>query len=357
VLGPAPGVEVEVATFRSDGRYLDGRRPVDVRFGTPKEDAARRDFTINGMFLDPQTNEVLDFVGGQVDLRRGLVRAIGDPGARFEEDKLRLIRAVRFSARFGFVIEPATYEALITMAQSIRVVAPERIAQELRRILTDHHRATAMKLMHATRLLDTILPELGPVSGDPARWEHTLRMLDQLVSLPPPSFALSFAALVHALGEPPSGASSMLTDRGAATAASRLASSLRLSNADRDRIAWLVEHQHAVRALDALSIPARKRLLAHPACPDLMALFRAEVAAEGSGQERLDRAEGYLATLPEGPLDPPPLLDGSDLKQLGIAPGPIFKQILDEARDRQLEGGLRSRQEALEWLAERAPPR
>jgi poly(A) polymerase len=354
VLGPAPAVEIEVATFRSDGRYVDGRRPLDVRFGSPEEDAARRDFTINGMFLDPITGDLLDFVGGQDDLWRGLIRAIGDPRARFEEDKLRLVRAVRFAARLGFPIEAGTRQALLEMAPSISVVAAERIAQELKRMLLDPSRAEAMKLLRETRLLQAILPLLAPLLGDDQRWEHTLRVLDALGASAPPSFSLAFAALVHAIGEPSGGMPPTPSDPASAAAADQAARSLRLSNAERERIAWIVGHQHALRTLFTFSIPERKRLMAHEAIGDLLELLRAEVASGGANPETLARVESYLANLPEGPLDPPPFLNGADLKSLGLQPGPAFKRILDEARDRQLDGSLTSRKDALEWASKQA---
>ena len=210
VLGPhGSGIEVEVATFRSDGAYVDGRRPESVTFSSPELDAARRDFTINGMFLDPFTDEVIDYVGGRDDLRDRILRAIGDPAARFREDKLRLLRAVRFAARFGMAIEPGTRSALRAMAGQVVQVAAERIAQELRRMLVDERRATAMQLALDEGLAAAILPPVAamkgvahgqPVQPDGDLWDHTLLVLRLLPA--GTSFPLAFAALLHDVGKP-----------------------------------------------------------------------------------------------------------------------------------------------------------
>src|SRR5262249_52354055 len=209
VLGPPGAGEVEVATFRSDGAYLDGRHPESVRFGTPEEDAARRDFTINGMFLDPLSGEVIDYVGGRADLQNRVLRAIGEPADRFAEDKLRLLRAVRFAARFGLEIEPRTRAALLAMADEVRVVAAERIAQELRRLLVHGSRALGMQLALETGLVAAILPDLLPMRGlfqgkpvqpDGDLWDHTMLVLENLPE--GPTFPLAFAALYHDVGKP-----------------------------------------------------------------------------------------------------------------------------------------------------------
>ena len=203
------GVEVEVATFRSDGAYVDGRRPESVVFGSPELDAARRDFTINGMFMDPLSGEVIDYVGGQADLENRILRAIGDPAARLREDKLRSLRAIRLAARFQLQIEPATRAALRAMAGQITGVSAERIAQELRRMLVHSSRVQAMNLALETGLVAAILPPLVPMKGlfqgkpmqpEGDLWDHTMLVLDLLP--PDPSFTLAFAALLHDAGKP-----------------------------------------------------------------------------------------------------------------------------------------------------------
>src|SRR5947209_32514 len=212
VLGPRQDgrpLKVQVATFRTDGHYTDGRRPDEVVFSSAREDALRRDFTINGMFFDPLANKLIDYVGGQEDLRAKVLRAIGDPATRISEDKLRMLRAVRIAARFELTIDPATDTAIRGMAEQIAVVSPERIADELRKLLVDPHRARGVNLLHETELLTPIVPELVPMKGLPQGlpgapegdlWDHVLRVLDLLP--PQPSFPLAFAALLHDIGKP-----------------------------------------------------------------------------------------------------------------------------------------------------------
>jgi poly(A) polymerase len=359
VLGPRGAGEVEVATFRSDGRYVDGRRPESVTFGSPEEDAARRDFTINGMFLDPITGAILDHVGGRADLEAGIVRAIGDPAARFAEDKLRLLRAVRFAARFGFRLEPATREALVAMAEQIHVVAPERISQELRRMLVHPSRRLGMELAAGTGLLDAVLPEVAALRGRsdgvvPDLWAHTLDVLDRLP--PAPSFPLALAALLHEVGkplatfDPEDGAAVPEHARVARRRADELARDLKLSNAEREEAALLVEHHVALRAFEAMPVARRKRLLSRPSIGDLIALHRADALALAGVAPHVDACERYLGQLPDGPLDPPPLLTGDDLKRHGLTPGPQFKGWLDAVRDAQLENRLATREQALDFL-------
>jgi poly(A) polymerase len=359
VLGPRGAGEVEVATFRSDGRYVDGRRPESVTFGSPEEDASRRDFTINGMFLDPISGEILDLVGGRADLEAGVVRAIGDPAARFAEDKLRLLRAVRFAARFGFRLDPATRAALVAMAEQIHVVAAERISQELRRMLVHPSRRRGMELVAETGLLDAILPEVaglkGRSDGDvPDLWAHTLDVLDHLPA--EPAFPLALAALLHEVGKPLAASNpgdlALVPEhaRVAKRRADDLARDLKLSNAEREDAAWLVEHHVALRSFDAMPVSRKKRLLARPGIGDLLALHRADALAHSGIAPHVEACEAYLAALPDGPLDPPPLLTGDDLRRHGLTPGPQFKGWLDAVRDAQLENRVTTRDEAFALL-------
>ena len=363
VIGPAGAGDVEVATFRSDGDYLDGRHPESVAFGSPEEDAARRDFTINGLFLDPESGEVIDFVGGRDDLRSGILRAIGDPRARFAEDKLRLLRAVRFAARFGFAIEPETRAALVAMAGQVRAVAAERIAQELRRMLVHPTRAKAMNLAFDVGLVAAILPPLvrmkGLFQGKPVQpegdlWDHTMLILDLLPEAP--SFPLAFAALLHDSGKP---ATKGLQD-GRPTffnheqvgrrIAEDLARGLKLANAERERIAWLVEYHQYLGDAKRLRESKLKRVLAEPGIDELLALHRADALASTGDASQIDYCEYYLRELPTGPVNPPPLLTGRDLAGVGLEPGPRYKVILEAAREAQLDRVLNSKREALEWL-------
>lgn len=350
VLGPKGSGEVEVATFRTDGRYLDGRRPESVVFGTAREDASRRDFTINGMFLDPLQGQVIDYVGGQADLEAGLLRAIGDPAARFEEDKLRLLRAVRFAARFGFTLEPATRAAIRSMAEQVHVVAPERIAQELRRMLTHPTRSTGMALADELGLAAVILPEvlsLRSVLRDTASlWE---RMLDRLDALPPsPGFPLALAALLRDVGVPLAGEGAAAETGAKMTA--QLAGDLRLSNAERDHASWLVRHARLDLRPGTMPTAAYKRLLASPLIEDLLVLREAELRASGGDISEVADCREYLREQPEGPIAPPALISGSDLIAIGLKPGPRFKSLLDAQRDAQLEGEIQTREEALAWV-------
>ncbi len=359
VLGPKGAGEVEVATFRSDGRYLDGRRPESVTFGTPEEDASRRDFTINGMFLDPITNEILDFVGGRSDLETGIIRAIGDPVARFTEDKLRLLRAVRFAARFGFRLDPRTHQAVVQMAEQVHVVAAERISQEFRRMLVHPRRRLGMELLDETGLLDVLLPEVAALRGlaDGAvvdLWTHTRDVLDRLPESP--SFPLALAALLHEIGKRLASASgaddSMIPDyaRVGSRQAEALCRDWKLSNHEREETARLILQHKSLSQFERLSIAQKKRLLAQSGITDLLALARADALATAGAAPLVDACEAYLAECPDGPIDPAPLLTGDDLRRHGLKPGPQFKGWLDAARDAQLENRVTTREQALEFV-------
>jgi poly(A) polymerase len=359
VLNPKGPGDVEVATFRSDGAYVDGRRPQSVSFGSPREDAARRDFTINGMFLDPLSSEVFDYVGGREDLNSGVVRAIGDPSARFAEDKLRLIRAARFAARFGFAIEPRTETALRAMASEIRVVAAERIAQELRRMLVDPSRTAGMNLAKSLGLQDAILPELSPMAAqtlEPSEslWDQTMQVLHHLP--PEPSFPLALAALLHNAGkvQPNNPADCQLSFPSPGVIAKRLVEDLcrrlKLANADRDRAAWLVEHHESLLSPKDLRPSQLKTVLATPGSDELLALHRAIALADGRDAGHIEYCEWYLHALPDGELSPPPLLNGHDLARMGLPPGPPFTRFLARVRVAQLDGVIKTKEEAISWL-------
>lgn len=336
VIGPRAGGEIEVATFRSDGAYTDGRRPDSVTFGCPREDAKRRDFTINGMFYDPVADEVLDYVGGRADLENRYLRAIGDPEARFREDKLRLVRAVRFAARLAMTIEPETRAAIQRMAPQIRVVAPERIAQELRKMLVHPRRAEAARLLRETGLLRALFPRLDELSEDD--WNGVLRALAALPGTV--EFPVALAALFASLGP---------------EAVERVADELRLSNQERDDAVWLVAHREALRDAAGQSLSKLKRLLASPRIESLLELREALDAAEGRPSIDAAHARAQLRDEPNGPINPPPLLSGADLIAAGYPPGPLFARILDRVRDEQLENRLATREEALALVAREHP--
>lgn len=347
VVGPRGAGEVEVATFRSDGSYSDGRRPDSVTFSSPEEDAQRRDFTINGMFFDPLEHKVLDFVGGERDLSQGYVRAIGDPYARMREDKLRMLRAVRFTASLEFGLARNTKAAVIEMASEIHVVSAERIAAELRRMLTDRHRHIAVALANEVGLLREILPEVvmqgsgedSPDTADQkpqqvlATSENLSPQLSALRILQEPSFELAFAMLLRDVPN-----------------VEAICRRLKLSNDELERIAWLVRQQDALRDPDKLSLAQLKRLLAHPFRDDLLALMRATLFAEHADLHPVLFCEQFLEATPPEVLNPPPLVTGNDLIALSLKPGPQFKQLLDEARDAQLNGEVMSHEAAMEWV-------
>ena len=360
------GDEVEVATFRSDGAYVDGRRPESVVFSSPRLDAERRDFTINGMFLDPFTGEVIDYVGGQADLKHRVLRAIGDPEARFREDKLRLIRAVRFAARFGLTIDPTTGAAIRAMAGEVAVVSAERIAQELRRMLVHPSRADAIDLALETGLAAAILPPLVPMKGifqgkpmqpEGDLWDHVLLVLKLLP--PEPSFPLAFAALLHDVGKPATKAvhNGRMTfhhhEQYGRRISDDLCRHLKLSNSERERINWLVEYHQYLGEAKRLREAKLKRVLASPGIEELLALHRADALASFGECPQIDYCEYYLKAQPTGPINPPPLVTGHDLVRHGLSPGAHFATILDQIREAQLERTINSKREALEWLDRR----
>jgi poly(A) polymerase len=339
----SPAGDVEVATFRTEGPYSDGRRPENVSFATAEEDAHRRDFTINGMFYDPLAEQVLDYVGGRDDLARKIVRAIGNPLARFREDKLRMLRAVRIVARFDFELDPDTAEAVQAMAAEILVVSQERIARELKKMLVHPRRRRALELAHGLKLLAVILPELAPVIATagaptgPDRWLATLRALELLDI---PRFEVALAGLFYELAFDD-------TDEKAAEFAEQICRRLKLSNEECHDVSWLVERRHALDGAPTWPLHRLKRLLAEPLIVDLLVLARAQATARGASLADVEFCESYLRVTPWEEVDPPPLINGKDLQELGLVPGPRFKELLEIVRDAQLDGLIKTREEAL----------
>lgn len=329
VLGPRGAGQVEVTTFRRDARYSDGRHPDAVVFSSAEEDASRRDFTINGLFFDPMGNRVIDYVGGQEDLKRGLVRAIGLAEERFTEDKLRMLRAVRFAATFQFALEESTQAAIRRMADEIRVVSPERIAMEMRRMLVDVHRGHAIRLLVETGLHAVVLPEIE--AGDVL--ERRLAVIERLAE---PEFPLALAGLLAEAGE---------------ETAEVVGRRWRLSNKETERTGWLVTHRDALRGAAARPWSSVQRVLAHDGAADLVALFEATLRAGGEPLDDVDWCRQRLAR-PREELDPPPLLTGDDLRLHGVRMGPIYRELLEKLRDAQLDGHVRSRAEALALVDE-----
>ncbi len=338
VLGPKSVSPVEVATFRTEGPYLDGRRPESVEFCTPEEDAQRRDFTINGMFFDPLKEQVHDFVGGMQDLQAGVLRAIGDPAARFDEDKLRMLRAVRFTATLGFRLDSETAVAVERHAESIKVVSAERIAQELRRMLSHHNRGQAVRLMRDVNLLQQVLPEVMQLWSDQKTAETTLAAVSHLEDAA--SFESAAATLMHQLvdiGDDHKQRTRTLNE---------ICHRLRLSNDETNRIVWLVHNLREIAGLSSASQARIKRLLCQPGAAELLGVSRAVALSKEESTDDVDFAAKFLASHSEDELKPAPIVTGGTLREWGMTPGPKFKVILDDMYDRQLNGEIHDLAEA-----------
>jgi poly(A) polymerase len=367
VIGPRQDggyLEAEVATFRNDGVYSDGRRPDAVVFSTAEEDAQRRDFTINGMFFDPLENRLIDYVGGQEDLQRRVLRAIGDAPARFSEDKLRLLRGVRLATRFDLSIEPATRAAMQAMAPQIHAVSAERIADELRQLLVHPRRAAGLNLLFDVGLVPPLLPELVPMKGLPQGppsaptgdlWDHVMKVLELLG--PEASFPLAFATLLHDVGKPrcvgrgPDRWTFHYHEHIGKRMAEELCLRLKLSNAERERIEWLVEKHQFLCDARNMKPSKLKTILDHPGIGQLLALHRADALASGRSIDHVEFCEGLLREWSRDVLNPEPLLTGDDLrKELDLKPGPLFKKLLDAVREAQLDGAIQTREQALELV-------
>ncbi len=331
--GPGDANDIEVATFRTEGPYLDGRRPEHVVFATAEEDAQRRDFTINGMFYDPLQLQVLDFVDGQSDLQRQIIRAIGNPLERFREDKLRLLRAIRFAATLKFQLDPHTADAIRQMASQITIVSAERITQEWKRMLTHSNRLEALRLAADTHLLEHVFPESLPMlRGDRHLWPLAIDALRRLES---PRFELVLATWLTGIPT--------YTGKAARSMCLRM----RLSNEETDRIVWLEEHAGAIAGAPKFLLSRLKRLLTHPFVHDLLAMVRARCEAAGDPLSDVEFCETYLRTTPAEIINPPPLITGDDLIRHGLRPGKQFKVLLDALRDAQLENRISTFDEAL----------
>ena len=357
--------KVQVATFRSDCEYSDGRHPDAVVFSTARADAERRDFTINGMFFDPIQNQLLDYVDGQKDLKAGILRAIGDPLVRFSEDKLRMLRAIRIGTRFGLTMDAATLAAIRQMSAEICVVSAERIAEELRQMLVNPNRAKGMQLFLELGLAKPILPELIPMKGLPQGppnaptsdlWDHVLKVLELLGDKV--SFPLALAALLHDVGKPRTLArtADKFTFYHHEHAGRRMAAEiclrLKLSNAERELVEWLVEKHQFLADVRQMRTSKVKVTLAHPGIRDLLALHRADAVASGRTADHVDYCEQLLTEWTQADLNPPPFITGHDLARHGLKPGPDFKKFLDAVREGQLDGTIKSASAAMQLVAQ-----
>jgi poly(A) polymerase len=354
----------EVATFRSDGAYLDHRRPVDVKFSSPEEDAKRRDFTINGMFFDPEKNEVIDFVGGHADLEKKIVRAIGDPAARFNEDRLRMLRAVRFATVLDYKIDTQTWDALVANAESINEISAERIREELLKIFLSQNRVRGWEMLDQSGLLRAVLPELEAMKGclQPEQFHpegdvfvHTklmLGLLPEKVSVP-----LVLSVLFHDVAKPVTATVDETGrirfnehDRIGAAMTESIMERLRFSRAEIDAVVEMVRQHMVFKDVPKMRVAKLKRFMARPTFEEELELHRVDCA---SSHQMMDNYEFLLRKREEfanEPIIPPPLVRGDDLIALGMQPGPKFGEILEAVETRQLEGALKDREEALAWV-------
>ena len=334
VLGSQDEGQVEVATFRRDAEYTDGRHPDHVTFSSAEEDARRRDFTINGLFHDPLTGQDIDYVGGGDDLRRKRIRAIGDPHQRLAEDKLRMLRAVRFAATFGFSIEADTFAALREHAAELTVVSAERIAQELRRMLVHPQRRIAADLLATTSLLPVILPESADsVAYSGQRWKETLAIMDALNQ---PSTSVALAALLRGVHQ-----------EGGAAAVTNVCRRWRLSNEEAEGILLCLQNESLLRLAHQSQWPKVQRVLTECRIDELLTYVAAVSEVLDEQPVGLSFCLAKLA-LPREQWNPKPLVSGDDLQAAGLPPGPAFGRILHCLRDAQLAGEITDKAQALE---------
>lgn len=363
--------QVEIATFRTDGSYRDARHPESVTFSTPEDDARRRDFSINGLFENPATGEIIDHVGGVGDLRAGVIRAIGDPGRRFAEDALRLLRAVRFSVRLGFAIEPATLAALGEHAGLLARISPERVRDEFSAILTSPGRAEGLDLLVTTGLMRHIIPEVFALIGceQPPQWHpegdvytHTRIMLEMLA--PDAPLTLCLAVLLHDIAKPPcqtydadagrlrfNGHDSMGADMAAG-----ILRRLRYPNHVIDAVTPMVARHMQFMAVQQMRTARLKRFMSQPHFEEELELHRVDCASSNGFMDNYDFIRAKAAEFAAEPLIPPPLVTGRDLIAMSLPPGPLFSELLDAIQTEQLEGRLHDRESALASLRRLAEP-
>lgn len=356
------GQPFEVASFRFDGPYLDGRRPSEVRYGTLEEDVRRRDFTINGMVYDPVADRVIDLVEGRQDLERRVIRAIGDPRRRFEEDRLRMIRAVRFAAGLKFAIDPETLAAIRQLGASITEISWERIGEEITRILTEGGARRGFELLDETGLLAVLLPEVAAMKGveqspdyhpEGDVFTHTLLLLSHLEA---PSETLAYGCLLHDVGKPACARREEHrftfyghTEKGAEMA-EEILKRLKRGRAVWERVAYLTRnHLRHVQA-PQMRLSTLKRFLREEGIEELLELARIDALSSNGDLQYYRFCKTRLAELKEEEIRPAPLVRGDDLIALGFRPGPLFAEILRQVEDAQLGGEIDSRQQALQWI-------
>ena len=356
------GEPFEVASFRHDGPYLDGRHPSEVRYGSLEEDVRRRDFTINGMVYDPLTDRIIDLVGGQSDLAQRRIRAIGDPIERFQEDRLRMVRAVRFAAGLGFAIDEATFAAIRRLAPTVTDIAWERIGDELTRVLIEGGAKRGLELLDASGLLHVLLPEVDALKGvwqspdyhpEGDVFTHTMLLLDHLSA---PSESLAYGCLLHDIAKPlcfrREGERVTFyghTDKGAEMAEDIL-KRLKRSRALRERVSYLVRYHLRLVQAPNMRLSTLKRFLREEGIEELLELARIDALSSNGDLRYYKFCIERLQQLEEDEIRPAPLVRGGDLIELGLVPGPLFGEILHQVEDQQLSGELRDREEALDWI-------
>ena len=367
VIAKHAGIHVEIATFRTDGSYKDNRRPESVTFSTPQEDAKRRDFTINGLFEHPETGEVIDHVGGLADIEAKTLRAIGDPLERFHEDALRLLRAVRFATRLEFAIDPDTAGAMQQCAPLILNISPERIRDEFSKIITSPHRRQGLEQLVESGLIEHFMPEVLPMIGceQPPEWHpegdvytHTRIMLEMLEPDAPLDLCLS--VLLHDIAKPPTQtydeAAGRMRFNGhdavGAEMAREILTRLKYPNAIIDAVEFMVSRHMRFMHVKQMRTAKLKRFMAEETFPREMELHRVDCGSSNRFMDNYEFLQEKLEEFAAGPLVPPPFVTGRDLIQLGLAPGPRFKEILESIQTEQLEGRILDRDAALAYLNE-----
>ncbi|MBU1862217.1 MAG: CCA tRNA nucleotidyltransferase [Candidatus Omnitrophica bacterium] len=354
------GIEFEVATFRSDGEYIDGRHPQEVHFSSAEEDAKRRDFTVNGLFFDPLKKKVIDFINGEADIGKKIIRAIGEAQKRFQEDKLRILRAVRFATKLEFAIEEKTFDAIRGFVSCIDEVSQERIRDELVKMLTGPQPARALELMDEAGILEKILPEVMAMKGVEQNPQfhpegdvfiHTMLMMKQLKN---PSLVLAFSALLHDIGKPKTFDPKTLKTTYHSDVGGRITEKilkrLRFSNEETEKIAWCVCNHMNFMHVQRMRIGKLKRMMSLDTFNDELALHRIDCLASHGMLDNYEFLIRKQEEFKEEDLKPKPLVNGHDLIGLGFEPGPLFKEILDEAWTLQLEHEITTRDEGIAWV-------
>jgi len=365
ILVKANGFPFEIATFRHDGSYKDGRHPESVTFTTPEDDASRRDFTVNGLFQNPQNGEIIDFVDGQQDLRAQSIKAIGNPTERFQEDALRLMRAIRFASTLGFQIEPATWSAICENSDLLAKISAERIRDEFTTIITSKHRARGFDLLTESGLMKHIVPEVYDLIGceQPPQWHpegdvytHTRIMFDMLAD--EPSAELALAVLLHDIGKPATYSYDQADDRirfnGHDRVGTEMADTilhrLKYSNHTIDEVCAMVANHMNFMNVQHMRTAKVKRFMARPTYGDEMELHRVDCASSNGFTDNYEFLRAKEQQFAAEPLIPPQLITGKDLIELGLSPGPQFTEILNTIQTEQLEGRLTNKEEAIDYL-------